>query len=312
VTTVVVVNPAAAGGLVGRDLARLERVVRAHAGACDVAVSRGPGGAAALAEEAARGGATRVVSLGGDGTHNEVLNGLMRGAREPARVELGILPAGTGSDFCRVLEHGRSFERGARALRDAPGVPVDVGSVRFTTDAGDEATRYFLNIASCGVSGLVDRLVNGSSKRLGGTVTFFVAALRALRRYRPARVSLAIDGLDQGEIELNTLAVCNGRYAGGGMLFAPDARLADGALDVVAIEHAPLARTLTLTPRIYRGTHGGSPLVRAFRGRVVRVAPLRGEPPLLDIDGEVPGRAPAEFRVHPRAVRLVGPRDECV
>lgn len=309
-TTVVVANPAAAGGGVGRRWPAIERTLRAHLGGCAIRRSGPEGTVAVLAERAVRDGATAVLSLGGDGTHNEVLNGVLRAGRAPGSVALGILPAGTGGDFRRLLTAGASLEEAARALPSASAALIDVGAIEHSTDDGGRASRYFLNIASAGVSGLVDRLVNRSSKRLGGRLTFLLATLRALRRYRPARVRLTVDDRVAGVYDVAVLAVCNGRWAGGGMLIAPAARLADGVLDVVVIRHAPLVATALRTPRLYRGTHVDSPLVDTFRGRHVEVALAGDAPAWVDVDGEAPGVAPATFRVHPGAVRLLGARPE--
>ncbi|HRG99887.1 MAG TPA: diacylglycerol kinase family lipid kinase [Polyangiaceae bacterium] len=300
--TVVIVNPKAAAGRVGRDLSGLRRAVEARLGAVELVETTAPGGGSTLAREAALGGAARVLSLGGDGTHHEVVNGLMESGRPD--VVFGVLPVGTGGDFRRTLGV-RDLDGALAAIVERPARRVDLGHATFVDDAGVERSRWFLNLASCGMSGLVDRLVNTSSKALGGTASFLLGTLRATARYEPARARVEVDGALLGELDVTVIAVGNGRYAGGGMHFCPEAALDDGALDVVVVPHASLPRQLARIPDLYRGTLERVPGALRARGAEVRVTCLRGTA-WLDLDGEAPGRAPVTFRVEPKALALAG------
>jgi YegS/Rv2252/BmrU family lipid kinase len=299
--TWLIANPAARGGAVSRDIDRVAARVEAVIGPVRVERTRAPGDATAIAERAVAEGARRVLSLGGDGTHGEVVDGLLRAA--PHEVALGVLPAGTGGDLRRSLPHG-SLDAMLRALPTLAPRAVDVGLATFTTSSGAPASRHFVNIASCGVSGLVDRLVNASSKRLGAA-SFALAAVRALLAFRPPRVRITIDDEVLPEREVALVAACNGRYAGGGMCFAPDAAMDDGRLDVVVIDHAPPLRSLLDLPHLFRGTLGRSARVTLRRAKEVRVEPVRGAA-ALDVDGESPGDAPVTFHALPGALRLLG------
>lgn len=305
-----IANPTAGSGRSGRRLGRVVDVLRPRLGDIDVHLSERPGHASDLARQAVDKGARTVLALGGDGTHGEVTQGIMRSGARPDEVALGLLPGGTGGDFCRILEHEGTIGKAVRGLFDAADHLVDVGLVTFTGAGGVRDTRHFLNVASAGASALVDQRVNASSKRLGGMLTFLSATLAVLARYEPPRVRVEVDGRLFTELELATITVCNGRYAGGGMCFAPDARLADGLFDVVVFEHAPLHRAVALSPQVYRGTHLGSPLVSFARAAHVVVSALGRTPLLLDVDGETPGRGPLEFRVQRRALRLLAVRPE--
>ncbi len=301
-STVVVVNPAAAAGRVGRDLPALRVAIEGRLGPCHFVSTTRAFDAAALARDAAAGGATRVLSLGGDGTHHEVVNGLMQHAGAP--VTFGVLPVGTGGDLRRTLGVSTLAEA-LEAIVSRPARLVDVGHATFLDDTGRERERWFVNLASCGMSGLVDRLVNGASKRLGGTLSFALGTLRALARYQPARVHIEADGRDLGEHDVALVVVGNGRYAGGGMHLCPEARLDDGALDLVVVPHAGLVRSLGRTPHLYRGTVASVPGVVALRAREVQVGCVRGTA-WLDLDGESPGRAPVTFRALSARLLLAG------
>ena len=310
--TTVVVNPAAAGGRVGRELPAYEALVRRHLGPVTIVHTEQVGHAIELAEAAVRGGADTVLSLGGDGTHSEVVNGIMRADRRPGSVALGLLPAGTGGDLRRLLAHGADVGSSAAAMGNAVRQPIDVMHIEYRTDEGQLESRFCVNMISIGMGGAVDRRVNQSSKRLGGKLTFAIATARVLAVWRAPRVQVWTDGEDRGTFEVANVVVANGRYAGGGMLFAPEARLGDGLLDVIIIPQVPLLRSVTMTPALYDGTLAQQPGVVTCRATRVRVEPLTAESVFLDLDGESPGRAPVEIEVRPGAIALLGAADGVV
>jgi diacylglycerol kinase (ATP) len=301
-----IVNPAAAGGRVGREWTALEARIRDVLGdSLQCVWTERQGHGIELAREAVKQGSRTVISLGGDGTHHEVLNGLMAAKTESDDVRFGVLHAGTGGDFRRVLQGGGDFEGSLKRLPTAGSFHIDIGSVSYFRDDGEPESRFFLNLASAGLAGVVDRMVNASGKRLGGKLTFLLATLKGVAQYTPADVRLTVDGTQIGDQTVTNVCIANAPWAGGGMLFAPNARLADGLLDVVVFKATNLLTSLTLTPKLYKGTHVNTPHVEVYRGREIRVEPLSDEPVLLDIDGESPGRLPAVYSVHHRAIRLL-------
>ncbi|MDG1481079.1 MAG: diacylglycerol kinase family lipid kinase [Myxococcota bacterium] len=310
--TVAVINPNAAGGRVGKQWADLSRELRLRLGKIELMLTERAGHATALARDAVRAGATTILSMGGDGTHNEVVNGIMQAEPAPGVVRLGLLPAGTGGDFRRMCLNNADALTAAAALPHAKSTPIDVGSLSFRADDGTEAHRYFINVASFGIGGVVDRFVNSSKKRLGGKATFYIATLRALAAYQPATVRLTLDGRDLGEHTITNIMVCNGRFAGGGMKFAPDARLSDGKFDVVIFQHRSVLSTVAMSKSIYTGAHINNPHVTVHSGAHIRAETTTDAVAYLDIDGEAPGILPAEFNLHHHAIALLDVRPDVV
>lgn len=294
---VAIVNPAAAGGRVGRRWAQYEPALIERLGPVRFVHTQAPDDAIRLARDAVHDGADVVLSLGGDGTHGAVAAGLYAAGGLPT---LGILPAGTGGDFRRVLTHGEDLLTSAAALPTASATTIDLGRVRF----GDQE-QVFLNLAGFGMAGQIVRLANASSKRMGGRLTFLWCTLRAFMRFRPPTVRLIVDGADRGAHRIFSVIVANARYAGGGMHLAPGARLDDGLLDVVVLPKRPFWRALPTVPGLYSGGHLEADDVLHWRAREVRVEPVQGGPALLDIDGESPGAVPAHFEICPGAIRLL-------
>ncbi len=307
--TVLIVNPQSANGSLGRRWPEISSIIRRDV-AFDEVRTEGPGDATRLTREALEAGASCVVAIGGDGTVNEVVNGFFDGDRPVApEASMGVLPFGTGGDFRKTVHLPKDLGRSAAILARGVTRRIDVGVLDYTTRDGDTDTRVFANIASFGISGLVDRLVNESSKALGGRLSFLLATARASIRFNNQRVRLVFDEDEANPVEMtiNTVAVANGRYFGGGMYIAPEAELDDGRFDVVALGDLSTKDFLVHGRRIYNGTHLGIDKVSHRRAKVVRAEPVNGEVIELDVDGETPGVLPATFRILPAALSLVVP-----
>jgi YegS/Rv2252/BmrU family lipid kinase len=273
-------------------------------------MTTGPGDATRLAREALRGGADRVVALGGDGTINEVMNGFFEdGAPIAPGAAMGILPYGTGGDFRKTVRIPTDFDQAVALLAADRRRTIDVGKLDHTAEDGGRGQRMFVNIASFGMSGVVDKLVNQSKKRLG-KLSFLIATTRGMLRYDNQRVRLTFDG-NQGdplEMTINTVAVANGQYFGGGMQIAPDAQVDDGQFDVVSIGDVGFFDMVTSSRKLYKGTHLGMKEVSHRRAKVVHAEPVEaGAVVEIDLDGETPGRLPATFTIVPQALTLIAP-----
>ncbi len=301
-------NPAAGAGRARARLAAIERLLRARGVRFAIATTDRRGHATVLVREALARGVPGIAVLGGDGTFNEAVNGFFtpEGTRLGEDAWLAPLPAGTGGDFRRAAGLHDDPAGMVEALVAGTVRRIDCGFLSFVDDAGAPRQRAFLNIASFGMGGVVDRVVNGAPKWLGGRATFFLGALQGLRTYvnRPVRVSL--DDGPPRETEVVNFAVANGRFFGGGMHVAPHAQLDDGVFDVIGIERMSKREIVALSRTIYRGAHLETRGVTQARARRVFAEPLdpHGAPVLLDVDGEAPGRLPATFEMRAGALLL--------
>jgi diacylglycerol kinase (ATP) len=312
---VLVVNPRAGAGRAQARLPALERALRTRKLDYTVALTRQTGDATRLVREALSRGAGGIAVVGGDGTLNEAVNGFFTadGKAIETSAWLGPLSCGTGGDFRKTLAaaNAGTSDAAMEALVDrlvaSRTRSIDAGWLTFVADDGRDTGRAFVNIASFGMGGLVDRLVNGTPKWMGGTSSFLVGSVRALRRYKSQRVRIAVDDHAARETDILNIAVANGRFFGGGMQIAPRAELDDGFFDVVGLENLSSTASLRLTPHIYAGTHLGRRGVTYTRGQVVVAEPVRtNDAVLLDIDGEAPGRLPARFEMRRSALKLRG------
>ena len=302
--TAVIANPASRGGWVGKHWHQLSSQIRKKLGSVEFRLTEDVGHGTRIARDLVGEGFETIVSFGGDGTHSEIVDGIM-GTGKGRNIAIGILHAGTGGDFRKMIEASDDLDRACDVILNNEPTPIDVGWVQYVEDDGQTASRHFLNITSMGMSGLVDRLVAEARLRNMGSLAYLSRTLRAQISYKPAKIRLTIDGDDKGDYDISALCVCNGRWAGGGMMFAPKARVGDGLFDIIAIRAASTLRGLPVMAGLYKGTHVHSQLVDSFRGKHVQVDML-GNTAWMDIDGEAPGTGPAEFRIHEHAVQMIG------
>lgn len=301
----VVVNPASANGRTGKLWPQIMPALRDAIGPFDFALTTGRGVATKLVADAIAGGARNVIAVGGDGTINEALNGLCRERTPPPEdVVFGIVTSGTGGDFRRTFDIGSGYAAAIERLRRGEVRRIDLGMLEFAGTNGNPVTRWFNNIASFGFSGEVVRAVNEArfSRFLGGKLSFLWNSMVELRRYPGCRVDLRVDGSAVSG-DFCTVAVCNGRFFGGGMMMAPNADPSDGLFDVVAIRQNPPVTIFDLR-LLYSGAHLTHPNVFVLRGKQVEARPVSNAPVLLDVEGEGPGRLPARFEIVPGALNF--------
>jgi diacylglycerol kinase (ATP) len=246
-----------------------------------------------LARAAAEARDSLLVVIGGDGTVNEVVNGIARTGSE-----IAVLPCGTGQDFGRTHGIPSRFDDAVRVVLAGDTRMIDLGRVELE----DGTSRYFANVASAGMSGSVARRANGMTKRFGGRATFFYALTREFLAWQNTHVEVELDDGVRREGLMHDVIVANGRFHGGGMKLAPEARQDDGAFDVVLIGDVTKPDFVTTAPKLYSGRYLSHPKVELLRSSTVSIVAAEKLP--LEVDGEPIGTTPVRFEVVPSALRL--------
>jgi len=306
-----VVNPRSANGATARHFDSIVQAARGALGDCPHAFTEGAMHAADLTRDALRQGHDLVIAVGGDGTINEVVNGFFEPARPgmaPRPIKpgaaLAVLPRGTGGDLRRTIGLDADLQRCSARLK-GDRKPLDVGRIDFTGEDGAPASRFFVNVAEVGVGARVVEIVNQSSKVLGGKLTFMMASLRALVGWRDLAVRASFDGGALEDLSVTTLAIANGRYFGGGMMVAPDAKMDDGLFHVTIWSGLQLKHFILYSGAMYDGSHLRLKSTTTRTARTVRLEPGGSEPVGIEADGERLGRLPATFTILPGALQLV-------
>jgi len=292
--TTFLVNPASDNGATGRRWPTIEARAAAEGLRGPALFSERPGHLNELARGAAEQGEHFLVVVGGDGSVNEVANGI---AGLPD-VEIGVIPCGTGWDFARSQGIPHRLGEAIEVARDGRARAVDLGRATYR-----DGTRLFANVASAGMSGAIARQANETTKALGGKASYALATFSVFRRWRARDVRVTVDEEERGG-RMHDVIVALGAYLAGGMKLCPDADPADGKFDVLLIGDLT-KRDLVLTmPKTYRGTHLPHPKAEILRGASVTV---EADAVPVELDGEQPGTTPARFDVMPGALRVRGP-----
>jgi diacylglycerol kinase (ATP) len=290
--TVVILNPTAGSA---RKVAAIVKRIR-HLPDVEVRLTARKGDAARFARTALRKGCEMIVAAGGDGTLNEVVNGI--GANR-SRVRLGLIPLGTGNDFARTLGIPTDLDEAIAVL--AAGHTRASDLVRVTSDR----VRYFVNVSAGGFSGLVNEKLTPKMKKTWGPLAYLRGALAALPELRAYRTKVSLGKGNRFSLSLYNVVIANGRYVAGGRLIAPEASIDDGLLDIILVRERSAAELALLAAQVALGKHLSSDAIVFRRAAKVTVNSKPGM--WFNVDGELVGNDPAKFEVLPRALQFVVP-----
>lgn len=303
----VIVNPISGGGRAGRTANQVHSVLERRLGPVDLEMTKGRAHAIDIAREAVGQGRALLIAVGGDGTLHEVANGILEAGGNAA---IGYVGQGTGGDFRRSLGIEHRLDAYIEAIASGRERRIDAGRLRYRDPEGATRTRWFVNIVSAGMGGLVDEYVSDTTKALGGKAAYFWASARALVHCRRGRLQCDVtlgDDHHVRRVDSLMMAICNGRYFGSGMHVAPMAKLDDGRFEVISL-NAPNKLAFAVSSRkIYRGAHLSAPGTEHFACDRIAID-LENEEARrtfpLDVDGEPLGGMPLEVQLVPGALRL--------
>ncbi len=294
--TCIIVNPNA--GSVD-EVTHIREVLERLPGTA-VRVTEKEGDAETFAREAVRSGAGLVVAAGGDGTLNEVVNGL---SEDFGNARMGLLPLGTGNDFARSINVPADLDAALALLQAGRVQTVDVARATI----GDSC-RYFINMAAGGFSGVVSEKASDAKDRWG-PLAYLRAALGTLSELQGFETRVLVNGVEHLALDTYNIIVSNGRFVAAGIPVAPQSKLDDGLLDLMIAPATTIPQLAILAPQVLLGRHTESDLLLF---RKVTCVEIESNPPMsFNVDGELIGDAPAHFEVLPRALEVVvGPEEE--
>jgi diacylglycerol kinase (ATP) len=296
----VIVNPIAGAGKTGREWPGIKELFEGRGLRFEHDITEAPGHAIELAKSAVEKGYELVVSVGGDGTINEIVNGLHRAGGSNDTV-LGILSTGTGSDYIRTIGLSRQYDEACARFLKPIKITVDLGVVEYANN-GKTEKRLFVNFAGMGFDAEIVRRTTQKYKAWGSLLAYLTGLLATVMSYRNRDIIVKADG-NEVKQRVCTVIMNNGKYGGGGMLTAPDADISDGLLDVMTVGDISRPDLLYSLPKIYKGTHLTHSKVTMKRAREIEVSSLDGRM-YLQADGELLGELPARFSVLPSALNI--------
>jgi YegS/Rv2252/BmrU family lipid kinase len=299
----VIVNPNAGNAKGKKDWDRIAGILKKNNIDYDVKHTEGKGHAIEFATAMIRKGYRKIISVGGDGTLNEIINGIFTQDICPTKeITLGIIPVGTGNDWGRMFGIPLIYDGAVNVIKEGKEMLHDIGVVYFNT--GDtRQKRYFINIAGLGFESVVVKKTNKQKdKGKSNKTIYFYNLLSSLIKYKNTTVEITIDGISS-RAKVFSINIGNGRYCGGGMRQTPDALPDDGLLDITVIKNMSKLEIIRNLGLLYDGRILSHPKVDGYRSNNLKV-----ESDLdlyLEADGESLGHTPAEFGIIPSAVKMI-------
>jgi len=295
-----IVNPTAGAGRTAKKWPYIKALLKNTGLRFEHDITVAPGHAIELAKSAVNKGYKLVVSVGGDGTINEIVNGIYA-TGDMKDVELGIIGTGTGSDYIRTIGVSKYYQESCHHLMNPMKKSVDLGLVEFTAN-GQPAKRIFANFAGLGFDAEVVKATTRKFKNFGGKPAYLMGLLSTFATYKNRNIHITMNGQSEDR-KVCTIVMSNGKYGGGSMLLAPDADPSDGLFDVIIIGDVTKPDLLRSLPRIYKGTHLTHPKVTVRRTNLITIS--SDEPMAIQADGDLVGEAPARFTVLPSALNIL-------
>ena len=302
--TAFIVNPHAGNGSTGSIWPFIESLAKDRLGLFDTYMTRKPGDAVIFAKNAIAEKTSLLVCVGGDGTLNEVVNGVMNHEESVrSNVTLGFIPNGTGCDFVRTVSRPKDIEQAMDLIASDHTRSIDLGVLFLKNHKGCDRCRYFHNIASFGLGGEVSRRVNRTTKALGPFISFIWATLISVFLYGTKTIRILVDGSFEKKVSVWNMVVANGQYHGGGMWVAPDASVCDGLLHLTIIGNLTISEVFLNLSKLYNGRIYDIDKVIARTCR--KVAAISDDRVLLEVDGEQPGMLPMVAKIVPDAIQII-------
>ena len=300
----IIVNPVSANSTTAKEWPQFNKLLLDNGYQFETVLTKSPGHATELSRQALKTGYKTIMSVGGDGTMNEVVNGFFEDGHPIAEdSRLVVFSRGTGCDFIKTLGIKKGTEDLLAILARNEEKQIDLGSVNFIDKAGKINTRYFVNIADIGIGAETANRVNKHSKVFKGFISFMLGTVSTIILYKNKDFEVVIDDKTVLQERMNSVIIANGRYFGGGMKVAPDALLDDGLFDIIIFGDLSKPDLIKSFPLIYEGKHLDHPKLRLYRGSKVKVK--SGGKGLIEVDGEIPGNDDADFELLPKALKIL-------
>jgi YegS/Rv2252/BmrU family lipid kinase len=299
----VIVNPNAGRKKGSRDWAKIKSLLVKHGFNFNEIFTERPGHATEISKKYIEKGFKHVIIVGGDGTLNEVINGLFLQTRYPTtEILFGMISIGTGNDWGRMLNIPPDYEEAILTIKECRTFIQDAGIVSYHNE-DNNVDRYFVNIAGLGFDAVVAKKANRlKEKGKGGPLLYFTTIFSSLLNYRHVNAVINIDGKNYKN-KIFSMNVGIGKYNGGGMMQVPNAIADDGLFDLTVIKKMSKPNIILSLRKLYNGKIILHPKVETYTGKSISID--SDTKIMLETDGESLGHTPIEFQIIPRSVKVI-------
>jgi YegS/Rv2252/BmrU family lipid kinase len=290
----IILNPFAGKGKAFRSIRTIEKYLQKYYMKYDMVITDSPKQAVNIALESANKGFEYIVVAGGDGTINEVLNGIMK-SNNPEEIKFGIIPVGGGNDFIKNIDYPKKIEKQVKLLRRRVTKKVDIGQVE---------DYYFINTLGIGFDAQV-AITYSKSKVLNGATGYMKAIMKTLIKCKSYPVEIQVNDISIKGDKL-FVSVGNGKCCGGKFLLTPEAKIDDGVFDFCIINKLTRREIIKFLPKVIKGKHVNLPMVTILKGKEIIVKSNEDLPVYLD--GEIPDlkdRKNIDIKIIPKKINLI-------
>ena len=308
----VVVNPMASVGKSGKDWPLIKQTLINEGIEFDDVMTEYPRHAIEIVRNAiVEKGYRKFISVGGDGTNNEVINGIFTQEEVPTtEITMATMPIGTGNDWRRTFDIPLDYDEVAKIIKAGHTFSHDIGKLTYYND-GDPKIRYFLNAAGTGLDQMVCNSTNMMKQQgKGGTIRYLISVVKCLLTYKVTHIQIEIDNQIVFDDQILSVSVGNCRFNGGGMMMMPNAIPDDGQLDVTVIRKVSIFKFAANVKAIYDGTFIKKlKEVQTYRGKHIKIVSIPPHSLLVETEGEDLNNSPFDFEILPKAINMVIPKD---
>ncbi|MCF8227322.1 MAG: diacylglycerol kinase family lipid kinase [Bacteroidales bacterium] len=302
----VIVNPHAGSGKGRKDWPGIRKLLIEKKFRFKEVLTKARFHAINIAKDQIEKGCRKIIVVGGDGTLNEVVNGVFIQKKYPTKdITIGMITVGTGNDWGRMYRIPFKYKKAIKVLKKGKTFVQDAGKVRYQLN-GNTENRYFVNMAGMGFDALVAQKTNAlKEKGRGGTTAYLYNLMTGLFQYKITRLKIDVDNKDvfDGDVFSMSLGIC--KYNGGGMMQLPDAIPDDGLFDLTVIRKTSKFKIIRNIKNLYDGSFVKLDEVSTFRGSYIRVVSIPEKSVFLETDGESLGHSPLEFEIIPSSVKVI-------
>lgn len=302
----IIINPAACNGALGKKRSRLVPLLQRHLLSCKIAFTRHEGHAIQLAGQAIKQGYRKIIGVGGDGTNNEVINGIFQQKDvDTGQITYALLPLGTGNDWRKAYGIPRKINNWLEMISNGNITLQDVGKVSYYKN-GRQEQRFFANVAGLAYDAFVTRYASKYKSWIVHKIFYHFLVLRCLFKYKLTKARISFDGTTvEDYVYTINAGIC--KYSGGGMQIVPHAIPDDGYFALTIAKRLTKLDVILNTFRFYNGTIGRHPKIDTFQVKQLRIEAIGEHPTLLETDGEFLGETPVEFEMLEKALKIVVP-----
>ena len=302
----IIANPAAGKGNVSRTLSKIVKLLELHQLSFILVETKKKGDGILLAKTGIHEGFRKILSIGGDGTNNEVINGILeQDLVQSQNISYSILPIGTGNDWIKTHGIPNNIEKVILMLKKENTTFQDVGTISYFKN-GEIKNRYFANVAGMAYDAFVVKKMENQTPLFSNKLFYLISLMRYLFQYKLQRAKIKINDFElKGHFYTINVGIC--RFAGGGMEIVPHAIPNDGLLAITIAGKFSKLSVLLNTYRFYNGTIGKLSKVSTYQSKKIKVESLEKTPIPVEVDGEYLGSSPVEFGIIPRAIKIIIP-----